>query len=252
MYQRPATRYIYLKSQERGVATLLNRRTVAKFFSFILLGGGIAMLLYVVLPILSWQLLYAPAISSGNILSPVPKTLLIRGGGFSGVLADATGRIPPAGNLTYASSWFPTGNPRSTINKEYLLSIPRLGIKGAKVIVGADDLAKSLIHYGGSSLPGEYGNAVVFGHSILPQFFDPKNYKAIFSTLHMLKAGDTIEIVADGVGYKYTIFDFKIVTPEDISVLEQAYDNSYLTVITCTPPGTYWKRLVVKAKIEKV
>lgn len=245
-------RYVYIKSRMPTTAMVLRRQKFFKLFSFFLITAGSMLLLYVVFPILSWQLFYAPSLSSGNMLSPIPKTSMLREQGIGTVLADATGRIPFGVNLTYASNWFPTGNPKSTITKEYMFSIPKLGITNAQVIVGADDLSKSLIHYGGSSLPGEYGNAVIFGHSILPQFFDPKNYKAIFSTLHTLKVGDAIEVVSDGVTYRYRVFDFMVVGPSDISVLEQTYDNSYLTVITCTPPGTYWKRLVVKAQIEKI
>jgi len=39
---------------------------------------------------------------------------------------------------------------------------------------------------------------------------------------------------------------------DKISVLEQKYDASYLTLVTCVPPGTYWKRLVVKAKLVQL
>jgi sortase A len=40
-----------------------------------------------------------------------------------------------------------------------------------------------------------------------------------------------------------------VVDPNDFGVLDQDKDGSYLTLITCTPPGTYLKRLVVKAKL---
>lgn len=185
------------------------------------------------------------------MLSPIPKTLVLKQQGIGNVLGS-NAAVSFGTNLTYASNWFPTGNPKTNIHKQYTFSIPRLGIKNAKVIVGADDLSKSLIHYGGSSLPGEYGNAVIFGHSVLPQFFNPANYNTIFSTLHTLKEGDVIEVASEGIRYRYRIFSFSVVSPTDISVLEQTYDDSYITVITCTPPGTYWKRLVVKAKIEKI
>lgn len=248
---RNTTRYIYIKSKTPTTVLAMKRRRTFKFFSYFLAASGISLLFYVILPILSWQLFYAPGLVSGNVLSPIPKALILKQHGLL-VLADATGRIPFGANLTYASNWFPTGNPKTNISKEYSLSIPKLGIKHANVIIGADDLSKSLIHYGGSSLPGEYGNAVIFGHSVLPQFFNPESYNTIFSTLHTVKLGDTIVVVSDGVTYTYSVFDLSIVDPSDISVLEQNYDNSYLTAITCTPPGTYWKRLVVKARIQKV
>lgn len=246
---KTATRYLYIKRQPSALVMRLRQRGTFKLISIFLVATGVSLIFYVAFPIVSWQFFYAPSLFAGNVLSPIPKVLMVKQTGIGNVLADASGGFLFGANLTYASSWFPTGNPSSNIHKEYSLKIAKLGIKNAKVIVGSDDLSKSLIHYGGSSMPGEYGNAVIFGHSILPQFFDPNNYKAIFSTLHTLKLGDTIEIFSDDVSYTYKIIDFKVVDPLDISVLEQTYDNSYLTVITCTPPGTYWKRLVVKARV---
>lgn len=249
---RNTTAYVYIKRQIPSGIIALRQKRIFKLFSLSLIASGLALLFYVVMPIISWQVFYAPALSSGNMLVPIPKTVLLGQNTIGSVLSDVARGIPLNFDSIRASRWFPTGNPKTGITKQYLFSIPKLGIKDAKVLIGSDDLSKSLIHYGGSSLPGEYGNAVIFGHSVLPQFFDPKKYMTIFSTLHTLRIGDVIEIVSDGVAYKYSIFDFKIVDPTEVSVLEQTYDDSYLTVITCTPPGTYWKRLVVIAKIEKV
>lgn len=155
---------------------------------------------------------------------------------------------------TQASTWFPTAYQKSTISRvsSYTLSIPKLKIFEATTIIGGEDLSKSLIHWGGSALPGENGKTVIFGHSVLPQFFDPQKYKAIFSTLHTLETGDKILVNFDGIGYKYEIYEMEIVEPQNIAVLGQQYDDSYLYLITCTPPGTYWKRLVVKARLQKI
>lgn len=225
------------------------RKRVIKLCSLALVGGGATLLLSVVFPIVSWQLFYAPYLSS-TTLFPIPKVVVASQYGDQ-ILSTNTKSSAIGFDSIHANTWFPTGNPKSSIIKDYMLSIPKLGIHNAKVSIGTDDLSKSLVHYGGSSLPGEYGNAVIFGHSVLPQFFDPKNYKTIFSTLHTLKKGDVIEIVSDGIAYTYRVFDMRVVNPDEISVLEQIYNNSYLTVITCAPPGTYWKRLVVKARIDK-
>ena len=105
---------------------------------------------------------------------------------------------------------------------------------------------------GGTGLPGEYGTAVVFGHSTLPQFFSPTNYKTIFSLLPTLTIGDEIFVTYDGVQYRYIIFEMVITDPTDLSSLEQRFDDSYLTLITCVPPGTYWKRLNVRARLERI
>lgn len=153
------------------------------------------------------------------------------------------------------SDWFPAAPklpPTSTKITHYQLSIPKLKIQEATVEIGGEDLDKSLIHFPGTALPGQYGNTVIFGHSVLPQFFNPQNYKTIFSTLPSIKKGDEVLIDFDGVRYRYLVVAMVEVMPQDISVLEQQYDNRYLSLITCVPPGTYWRRLIVRTKLEPV
>jgi len=133
----------------------------------------------------------------------------------------------------------------------YTISIPKLRIKNATVAIGGEDLSKNLIQYPGTALPGRDGNAVIFGHSILPRFYDPKDYIAIFSTLPTLNKGDEIEVNYDGVSFLYRVTDMFEVLPTDIQVLEQDVSDSYLTLVTCTPPGDPRdpKRLIVRAKV---
>ncbi len=99
-------------------------------------------------------------------------------------------------------------------------------------------------------MPPDKGTAVIFGHSTLPQLFNPTDYKTIFANAHTLKVGDEITIDANNVQYTYKITSVTITTPDDTSVLAQEYDDSHLVIITCTPPGTIWKRLIVKARLE--
>lgn len=155
-------------------------------------------------------------------------------------------------DYTKASNWFPQKPQASVSQRDYFLSIPKLKIKDAQVLIGGEDLNKSLIHYGGTGLPGDFGSAVIFGHSILPQFYNPKNYKAIFSLLPKLERGDEIFLDFDGMTLRYVVINMWVTDPSDISVLEQRYDASYLTLVTCVPPGTYWKRLVISARLEKI
>lgn len=152
-----------------------------------------------------------------------------------------------------ANTWFPTHPQKKGITpvNTYLVSIPKLKIENAVVTVAGDDLSESLIHYGGTPFPGQYGNTVIFGHSTLPQFYNPKSYKTIFSLLPTLTSGDTISVTYDDVKYTYIVFDMRVVEPTDLTPLEQQFDDSYLTLVTCVPPGTYWKRLNVKAKLVK-
>jgi sortase A len=153
-------------------------------------------------------------------------------------------------DLTKASNWFKNSNFKVDLSQVtiYQISIPKVKINKAFVSIGNDDLTKSLIQYAKGANPGKLGNTVIFGHSVLPQFFDPSNYLTIFSLLPELKINDDIFVRYDGMDYRYKIIAKKITEPEDISGLEQKFDSSYLTLVTCVPPGTYFKRLWVTAK----
>lgn len=212
------------------------------YVSYSLMGTGVLILLWTLWPIVSFSTL---ANSLTKTVSPV---------GENGVLS---GRIltpiAEAADIQNPNTWFPT-SPQKRITAKvntYTLSIPKLKIKDAFVTISGDDLGVSLVHYGGTPLPGQYGNAVIFGHSTLPQFFSPTNYKTIFSLLPTMKIGDEIIATYDGVKYTYVVYDMMVVEPTDLSPLEQRFNDSYMTIVTCVPPGTYWKRLNVKAKIVK-
>lgn len=160
-------------------------------------------------------------------------------------------------DYTQISNWFvadSSNNNQIFSNTDnhstYLLSIPKLKIKDAIVAVGSMDLKKSLIQYPNTALPGQLGNPVIFGHSVLPQFFNPKSYLTIFSTLYKLKQGDEIFIEYDDSRYKYVVDEMFEVKPTDLSVLEQRFDQKNLTIITCSPPGTYLRRLVIKSSLS--
>ena len=153
-------------------------------------------------------------------------------------------------SLDYPNSnnWFGSPSLKPQFDSVlYQISIPKLGIRDAVTRNDHTDLKESLIHYPGTAMPGDLGNPVIFGHSVLPQFFNPKNYLSIFSTLHTLNIGDLITINSGFATYTYQVKEMYSTTPTDLSPLAQSYDNRYLTLITCTPPGTYIKRLVVRA-----
>lgn len=158
-------------------------------------------------------------------------------------------------DLTYASNWFPTGAKKEAFAPDkvtyYTITIPKLGIHDATVAIGGEDLSQSLIQYPETALPGKTGNTVIFGHSILPQFFNPENYLSIFSTLNRAEKGDEININYDGIAYKFRIENIFEVRPSDIQILEQDTSDSFLSLVTCSPPGHPLKpkRLIVRARI---
>ena len=157
-------------------------------------------------------------------------------------------------DYTQASNWFTGGSKVDFVAQKvafYNLTIPKLRIDNALVGIGGEDLSKSLIQYPGTALPGKEGNTVIFGHSILPLFYNPKSYMAIFSTLPTLKIGDQISVNYDGVSYIYKVETMFEVHPTDIQVLEQDNSDSFLTLVTCVPPGDPRdpRRLIVRARI---
>lgn len=232
--------YRYVKAVRRPP---INRPAV---ISYSLMTMGFMVILWTLWPVMSF--LAVDSVIFAKTVSPLADP--------SG-LAKAVGGTPLTGSATSTdpNTWFPTA-PQKKVSAQvnsYTLSIPTLGIDNAMVIIAGDDLGKSLIHYGGTGVPGDYGNTVVFGHSTLPQFFKgTKDYKAIFATLPKIKDGDDIIIKYDGLTYRYQVYEKVVVEPTDLSPLEQRFDDSYLTLVTCVPPGTYLYRLNVKAKLVRI
>jgi len=213
-------------------------------------GSGI--LLWVGMPIVIFSVYQAPQLLS--IISPlqmIEQKTSSDNQSEQVFAADTIVSSSQGTDFTNPNLWFPNRPQKKVVTpvNTYLLSIPKLKIDKAHVVIGGDDLNNSLVHYGGTGLPGEYGNAVIFGHSVLPQFFNPQNYRTIFSTLPTLEVGDDAYITFDRVTYRYRVDQMIVRDPTDLAALEQRYDDSYITLITCVPPGTYWKRLNVRAKL---
>lgn len=212
-------------------------KSTLKFISFALISIGVTLTILALMPIIQYELLISPKLERREFLSPV---------------SQETKYTKTARDYTRASSWFDGQSGLSPVAyqvKHYKISIPRLKIKDAIVEVGGEDLSKSLIHFGGTALPGKPGNAVIFGHSTLLSLYNPKNYLTIFSYLPTLKERDEITIDYDGITYKFRVEEKFEVKPDAVQILEQKQDDSYLTLVTCVPPGTYLRRLIVRAKL---
>lgn len=231
----------------------LNYKKFLKGFGLGLFLVGIGVSLYIFSPLILWQIYSAPALASQNIEAPIPRNNVLNPDLVQSLIAQAKDSITGV-DYTNAQNWFPGFKAQANSNEasSYTLSIPALDIKDAQVSTSDYDLSKHLVNYAGTSTPPNLGNSVIFGHSTLPQLYDPNDYKTIFANVQKLKTGDKITTKVDGVTYSYKIYTIYIVDANDTSVFTQTFDNSYLTLITCTPPGTIWKRLVIKAKLEKI
>lgn len=228
------TTYYYLKQSPRWKTQ--KQSFVWRFFPMGLVIVGFTFLVNVAAPIIFYEL------KSVQLQPPLVSPI---------VLGEVLREID-YGNPRHWFSVVSQLPPRPSKITHYSLSVPKLKIKEATVQIGGKDLMVGLIHYPGTALPGQFGNTVIFGHSVLPQFFSPGNYKTIFSTLPTLKEKDEVLVNFDGVLYRYQVIQLVETTPEDVTILEQRYNDSYLSLITCVPPGTYLKRLVVKTKLVSI
>lgn len=230
----------------------LSLRKSFKLLGILLILAGIILASYSFFPIISWQIYFAPGISAQNIQTPIPKTTVLNAELIRSLIAQSKNNIVL--DYTNASTWYPAFDAKARKLRDitYTISLPKLGLNDILVSTKDNDLTKHLVNYQGTAIPPDKGNAVIFGHSTLPQLFNPKDYKTIFANAYKLSVGDEILIKEDKVTYKYKVFQVIVVEPEDTSVLEQNYNESILTLITCTPPGTVWKRLIIKAGLEKI
>ncbi len=116
---------------------------------------------------------------------------------------------------------------------------------GALEVEMQDALQGGVVHYPGTSLPGQGGNTAITGHS---SYFpwDSGRFKDVFALLHEVVKGDKIVVYQDQEKYLYEVSSIEVVLPQDIDILKQTPEEK-LTLITCTPIGTNYKRLIVTA-----
>lgn len=234
---------IYYKSKRR------NYKIFFKFGSIAVLIFGAILFVYTFFPLLSWQIYFAPAFASQKIQAPIPNHTVINPSNLGTLLENVTRSLNS--DYTNAYNWYPGENQKISNTATYKISFPKIGITDAIVTNEDADLTKHLVQFNSDTLPGKDGNSVIFGHSTLPQLYDPNNYKTVFANAYKLEVGDEIITEVNNKKYNYKIISITVVEPTDTSVLAQNFTDSYLTIITCTPPGTIWKRLIIRARIQR-
>lgn len=105
-------------------------------------------------------------------------------------------------------------------------------------------LERGVVHYATTPNPGEIGNAVLFGHSS-NNILNNGRYKFAFVLLHRMEVGDTFFLTKNGTRFAYKIYEKKIVEPNEVGVLGATDRTATATLITCDPPGTALRRLVI-------
>ncbi|MFC1653641.1 sortase [Patescibacteria group bacterium] len=243
-----------------------NPKNFKKLFPPILITLGSILIANVAWPIISHELIISPQIKREPIISPlqdfahiqtIPNT---RDTQIAQSDSQAEQVLGSQVDYTKAQNWFPTANFTTDLKygvSKYTLSIPKVDVEDAEVIIGGESLNQSLIHFPGTSLPGQLGSPVIFGHSILRQFYAPQKsnkdrYDSIFSKIMTLKEEDEIFIDYDGIKYTYKVKERVEVQPEDVFILQQRLNNRELKLITCTPEGTYLRRGVIVAELDSI
>lgn len=220
-----------------------------RIFAILLIFLGIGIISYISFPLLSWRFYFTPIFTPYDLTSPIPKTTIVTKETVKTILA----RTLDGADYTNAQNWFPSYRQsikEDTLGqKQYYLTIPKLGITNSIVSTTDYDLSRHLVHYGGTSLPPENGNAVIFGHSTLPTLFNPQDYKTIFATLYKLGLKDEVIITINDVSYRYIINSITVVDPTETSIFSQDFNYPTITLVTCTPPGTTWKRLIIRGEL---
>ena len=233
----------------------ISPRTLLRFTGLFVAVLGFSLAGYTFFPLISYEIYIQPAFASQNFASPIPQNTIITQDAIKSLLQNTADQLSHFGDPN-DNSWLPPTSPEQYkdmgVTEElsnYYISIPSLDIGNAYVSTTDNNVNLHLVHFPGTALPPHIGNAAIFGHSTLPQWFDPHNPHAIFATALDTKVGDIIDVTVGSKVYKYVVIKMSIIAADDTSYLAQDTDGSYLSLITCTPPGTTWKRLVIKAKL---
>lgn len=147
-------------------------------------------------------------------------------------------------------------DPNSTeAGPENLIVIPKINVEVPVVYdvptIQEKDiqtgLERGVVHYASTPNPGEQGNSVVVGHSS-NNILNSGKYKFAFVLLNKLEVGDTLSMTKNSKRYTYKVYEKKIVSPSDVSVLGANSKPATITLITCDPPGTSINRLIIVAE----
>ena len=145
----------------------------------------------------------------------------------------------------------------ATYSKDFFLTIPKIGTNKARIksniksdveVVYKKALENSLAHFKGSPIPGQSGNAFIYGHSITETVYrdNPNNPVVEFTKLGKINFGDKIYIDIDDKRISYTVNKVKIINPDETDILNDQGGKT-ITLMTCYPFGSNSKRLVVVA-----
>ena len=142
------------------------------------------------------------------------------------------------------------------VDTDFGIVIEKIGVN-APVIADVDTnshaaymeaMRHGVAHAKDTAKPDEIGNIYLFAHSTL-NFWEFGPYATVFTTLHQLVPGDRIVLLYKGKRYDYRVVEKEIVPGFDLTPLNRESSRRVLTLQTCDPPGTTWRRLIIIAEL---
>ncbi len=144
--------------------------------------------------------------------------------------------------------------PILPVDDQFGIVIPKINAN-APVVANVDPynpdvyqqkLTKGVAHAQGTGLPNSERTMFLFAHSS-GDLLMARRYNSVFYLLSKLVSDDEIVIYYRGAPYSYRVRQLKVVSPDSVEYLTDLVDTD-LVLMTCTPPGTTWNRLLVLAK----
>lgn len=146
--------------------------------------------------------------------------------------------------------------PITPASEAFGIVIPKIGAN-AKVIADVNPfdsneyqraLTRGVAHAKGSAKPGSNGNIFLFSHSSV-NFYEAARFNSVFYLINKLNEHDPIDLYYNGAQFRYTVTKKQMVSPTSIQfMLPKSIGAETLTLMTCWPPGTTQKRLLIIAE----
>ncbi len=117
-------------------------------------------------------------------------------------------------------------------------------------------LTTGIAHARGTVYPGDPGNMFLFAHSA-GTAREASQYNAVFYLIDKLEENDPVYVFYHGRRYTYRVTGSQVVNEDQVEYLDTAVisDGSdgtgkTLTLMTCWPAGTTFRRLLVTAELN--
>ncbi|MCR4306159.1 MAG: class E sortase [Candidatus Daviesbacteria bacterium] len=139
---------------------------------------------------------------------------------------------------------FKTADDGRTANVKIVPNVDPFNVKDYQIA-----LTRGVAHAKGTAFPNGVGNVFLFSHSSV-SFYEANRYNSIFYLLDKLAVGDEIDLYYLNSKFEYSVTEKKVVDAADIKYLASSGSGRTVTLMTCWPPGTSFKRLMVIAKLN--